>query len=173
MASLYSAGSRQLKKRAARLLVKSLAIAAGLFVVFGVLAALHRVEGSRMSPFVRDGDLCLFYRLGTLATRDVVLYRTPEGDLAVARIVARPGQVVEVDPEGGYTVDGYLPAEEVPYETYPEPDAGIVYPLALGEGEYFLLNDFRSVTSDSRSFGPVAEEDILGNLLFLLRRRSF
>lgn len=173
MSTHVSSGNARLRARAARLLLKSLAIAAALFVAFGLLAALHRMEGSRMSPFVRDGDLCLFYRLGTLATRDVVLFRSPDGDLAVGRIAARPGQVVDLDPDGGYTVDGYLPAEEVPYETYPAESGAVSYPLVLGAGEYFLLNDFRSLTNDSRSFGPVDEEDILGNLLFLLRRRSF
>ena len=68
-----------------------------------------------------------------------------------------------------FTVDGYNPAEEIFYETLP----GKKTTLKLYEDEYYILNDYRSSKTDSRSFGSVSKSDIKGNLIFILRRRDF
>ena len=45
--------------------------------------------------------------------------------------------------------------------------------VPLEEDEYFILNDFRNDTADSREYGPVKKENVKGKLLYLLRRRGF
>lgn len=67
-----------------------------------------------MSPFVRDGDLCVFYKLEKVYLNDVVLYQGENGKLRIGRIVATGGQSIDFQEEGGYTVDDYTPTEEVP-----------------------------------------------------------
>ena len=47
------------------------------------------------------------------------------------------------------------------------------YPVILGDGQYFVLGDFRIGAEDSRYFGPVEKSEILGKVLILLRRTGF
>ena len=49
-------------------------------------------------------------------------------------------------------------------DTYPL--SGSLAPLALQPGEYFILGDNRALSNDSRSWGPISEERILGKAVF-------
>lgn len=133
----------------------------------------YRITGNSMSPFVRDGDLGVFYKLEDYYLNDVILYDDDQGNRRVGRIVATGGQTVDFPEDGGYEVNGYQPTEEVPYETYAATGVSVTYPLDLGEDEYFVLNDFRPITADSREMGSIRRQQIRGKLLFLLRRRNF
>ncbi len=126
-----------------------------------------------MSPFVRDGDLCVFYKLDKVYLNEVVLYQDAKGELKIGRVTAVGGQTIEFAEDGGYTVDGYEPNEEIPYETYGYKDDQEQNSITLGADEVFIMNDFRSITDDSRENGPVKRSDVEGKLLFMLRRRNF
>lgn len=154
-----------------RFLAKTCALAAVVAAVLVWVLAFHRMTGNSMFPAVRDGDLCVFYKIGPCVLNDVVLYQDAGGLPHVGRIVATGGQTVSFPEEGGYLVDGYQPLEEIPYETYAA--EGTQTLLALPEDAYYILNDFRSDVSDSRTSGPVQAAQIKGKLLVLLRRRGF
>lgn len=124
-----------------------------------------------MFPFVKDGDLCIVYKLDEYTTGDVVAYKTKNGKTKIGRIVAVGGQEVNFQKDGGYTVDNYQPAEEITYQTFGAD--GVKYPIEVGENEFFIMNDFRSDTDDSRQIGSIKESKICGKLLFLIRRRGF
>ena len=153
--------------------VKTLVIAGSLYVILVFLIVVLRMEGNTMSPFVRDGDLCIFYRLGDIYLNDVVVYENAEGSFQVGRIVAGNGQKIDFPESGGYEVDGYRPSEEITYETYANGNSSITYPLTLKKDEFFILNDFRTLTNDSREIGAVKRKQIKGKLLLLVRRRNF
>lgn len=155
----------------AKLLIKIAVLAIIVVIVMTWILGLHRMTGNNMFPFVKDGDLCIVYKLDDYTTGDVVLYRNDEGKMKLGRIVAVGGQSVDFPKDGGYTVDGYQPSEEITYQTF---GADVVkYPIDVGEDEVFIMNDFRSDTDDSRQFGCVKKSDIDGKLLFLIRRRGF
>ena len=150
-----------------------------LFIILIIVAALlfviqiHRNTGNENSPFVRDGDLCIFNRLATININDVVLYESPNGQLKVGRVVALPSQKVDINDTGTYRVNDYLPEEEITYPTKLPENNKINYPLTLKSNQYFILNDFRTLTSDSREYGVISKSQIHGNLLMLFRRRGF
>ncbi|MCQ2501939.1 MAG: signal peptidase I, partial [Lachnospiraceae bacterium] len=153
-------------------MVKTICLLVMGISLFTLIFNIHRMTGNTMSPFVRDGDLCIFLRVGTPESGDVVIYEGPDGETCVGRIVATEGQTVDFPENGGFTVDGYPPVEEIPYETYlPEEDA-FSFPITLEAKERFILNDFRALTDDGRSRGPLAVSRIKGKMLFLLRRRG-
>lgn len=156
-----------------RFILKTITLIGAVLFSLHFLIAIVRVEGNTMSPFVRDGDLCIFYRLEDLYLNDVVLYEDATGDIHIGRIVAGNNQEVDFPENGGYQVNGYLPSEEVPYETYQAEESTITYPLKLGDDEYFILNDFRQLTNDSREIGAVKKSQIKGKLLLQMRRRNF
>ncbi len=164
---------KKIRKELLLLLLKTALLAAGFLVLFTCVIRVKRAAGNEMSPFVRDGDLCIFLKLQEPRLQDVVLFRNAEGRLEIGRVIAAEEQEIDFPDTGGYTLDGYLPSEEIPYETWKEEKAEVEYPLKLKEDQLFLMHDFRSLTGDSRSFGPVEKSQIQGTLLFLLRRRGF
>lgn len=155
----------------AKLLIKIAVLVIIVVIVLTWILGLHRMTGNNMFPFVKDGDLCIAYKLDDYTTGDVVLYRNDEGKMKLGRIVAVGGQSVDFPKDGGYTVDGYQPSEEITYQTFGA--NGVKYPIDVGNDEVFIMNDFRSDTDDSRQFGGVKKSDIDGKLLFLIRRRGF
>ena len=90
----------------------------------------------------------------------------------VCRIIAAPGDTVEITEEHGLKVNGNTLIESNilqatrPYEGYLE------YPIVLGEEEYFVLSDTRNGGVDSRCFGPVKLDEIQGIVITLLRRNN-
>ena len=149
-----------------RFLLKMTIITISIWTVLTFVLVPHRMTGNGMFPSVKDGDLCLFYRLEDAHAGDVVLYEA-DGRTAVGRIVAIPGQSVKFLEEGGFHVNGYAPYEELPYETHGKGS------WILMESEFFVLNDYRSNDKDSRIYGTVKADELKGKLLFILRRRNF
>lgn len=156
-----------------RFLLKTVLIAGIGILCFTCILRVHRATGNTMSPFVRDGDLCVFYKLDKVYLNEVVLYHTENGKVRVGRVAAVGGQTIKFEEDGGYTVDGYEPNEEIPYETYGACDTVAQGGLTLMDDEVFIMNDFRSIADDSRESGPVNRKSIEGKLLFMLRRRNF
>ena len=143
------------------------------YAVWTYVGIVARVGGNEMFPSAKDGDACVVYRLADVYVGDVVAYDDGKGGVKFARVAAIGGQEIDFPEGGGYRVNGYQPNEQVTYPTFSEPKSAVKYPLEIGEGEYFVLNDFRSDTNDSRSFGVLGDEDVIGKVVFLFRRRSF
>ncbi len=106
---------------------------------------------------------------------DWIGFRDPDAPATtrfVCRVIAAPGDTVEITEELGLQVNGNALAETGitqptrPYEGYLE------YPVVLGEGEYFVLADSRNGGVDSRCFGPVTQDEIQGVVITLLRRNG-
>ena len=90
----------------------------------------------------------------------------------VCRVIAAPGDTVEITGERGLQVNGNTLIETaVTSQTRPY-DGYLEYPVVLGEGEYFVLSDSRNGGVDSRCFGPVTQDEIQGVVITLLRRNG-
>ena len=139
-----------------------------LFGAFGV----YRIDDYAMSPSCKDGDIIFFDRTKKdYQAGDLVVF-SKEGKTQIRRIVAVPGEQVEVTQEG-LVVDGYLQSErEITAETLPF-ENHVSYPVQLGEQEYFVLADKRDSAMDSRWYGSINKEEISGSVLLLFRRRGF
>lgn len=144
-----------------------------VWFILTYILGLYRMTGNNMFSSIKDGDLCILYKIEDYYTNDIVSYITPDGQSHIGRIVAVPGQTVDFPKEGGYLVNGYQLSEEITYQTFASEKSAVKYPLSLNEDEYFILNDFRSDTKDSREYGTISRKEIGGKLIFLLRRRSF
>ena len=97
----------------------------------------------------------------------------PEKTLFVCRVVARPGDTVEISDAQRLVVNGNTIIESNIFYQTPEYDGGYVeYPLTLGDDEYFVLADYRKNGADSRFFGAVREDEILGTVITIMRRNN-
>ena len=149
-----------------KLAVVAAIVWATLTYVFGVF----RLSGNSMYPMLKDGDLCVTYRLEDYRSGDVTAYRV-DGRVRFGRIIARAGDTVDGDAQG-VLVNGMYPSEEVFYPTQML-ETSLNLPISLGEGEYVILNDYREDLSDSRAYGVIDEGELEGKVIFIFRRRGF
>lgn len=125
-----------------------------------------------MSPAINDGDLVFYYRLDKNCVANDTVIVEYEGQKQVRRVVAIEGDTVDIT-EDGLEINGALQQEKrIYYETlcYME---GITFPVTLESGQVFVLGDYRVEAVDSRMYGPVETDDILGKVMTVIRRRTF
>lgn len=160
--------NRKTLKALIRLIIKLIVISIISLILFTFIIGVHVCHSNDMAPMVKDGDLVITYKIDKPYKDDIVVYRK-NGKKYFGRIVAVPGDTINFD-ESGYLVNGSYPFETVFYQTTIG-SGDIVYPLTLGEGEYFVLADYRIEGLDSRTIGTI--KDIDGKVVLLLRRRGF
>ena len=129
-----------------------------------------RVEGTSMLPRLVDQDRLFInkfaYHFEKIEHGDVVVFRYPR-DLEksyIKRIIALPGDRLRID-RGSVYVNGKLLSE--PYIPEEFRDTRSIDPIVIPEGEYFVMGDHRSISSDSREFGPVKRDLIYGKAAFV------
>ena len=104
-------------------------------------------------------------------TLDFLGFADKEMSLFVSRVVAGPGDTVEVK-DDHLLVNGNSMQERNIFYPTPEYTGFMEYPLTLGEGQYFVLADHRTDGKDSRFFGVVEKDEILGTVITIVRRNS-
>lgn len=160
--------------------LRNAAIAAGVaWIVMAHGAQVYRIQGSSMAPTLRSGERVLVNKIGarlaSLTRDDIVLFRDPtnQDTVMVKRVIGVPGDTVRFlgntvqvlpgsDPSRSF-LDVVTPiasaagiADPVPIE-----GAGAVS-IALQADEHFVLGDNRGGSSDSRHWGAVARDAIIG-----------
>ena len=155
------------------LLLKIAALALLLFLTLTFVMGVHIQEGNRMYPFLMDGDLLITYKLEDYRVGDVVAYRHPDtGKTEISRIVALGDNIIQVTEYGELLINGVSPVEQVFYPTTPLEDENVEYPYYMRRGGYFVLDDYRTEGDDSRHFGQLLREDLLGKVVYVFRRRG-
>jgi signal peptidase I len=129
-----------------------------------------RVEGTSMLPMLEDQDRLfinkLAYRVGEIHRGDVVVFLYPHDHEKsyIKRVIAGPGDDLKID-HGQVYVNGarveepYVPKRFADDRSQPE--------MTVPAHEYFVMGDHRSISSDSRDFGPVDRELIYGKAAFV------
>jgi len=151
-------------------------VAAALLLAAAVVVGLRlwvveplTVASDSMEPTVTQGSTLLVSRLqGPLDSSDagrLVVFRSPEdGRSMVKRLVAVAGQTVAIR-DGVLHVDGAVVAE--PYVDPRLVDGTFFGLMQVPAGHVFVLGDNRAVSIDSRDFGAVPVESIIGSVLWM------
>lgn len=152
-------------------LIKLGVVALILWVALAWVFGFAVMRGESMYPRLRDGDLLMYYRLQQeYRIGDVVLF-SQEGETNVGRIVATGGDTVNMNHAGKLIVNGGVQSEEIFYPTYAD-DAQIELPYTVEDNCVFLLCDFRTNGTDSRSYGSVPLEELDGKVIAFFRCRG-
>ena len=152
--------------------IKVAVVVAAVALVFTTVYGACRSTDSDMAPMVKDGDLVLFYRLSKdYVVGDLVVLKF-DGRAEVRRVVATAGDTVNIT-EAGLIVNGALQQEPDIYQPTRRYDNELAFPIVVGAGQVFVLGDARDNATDSRIYGLVDEEDTLGTVITLIRRRGF
>ena len=159
------AASESPTRRSASLLreiIETILLTAIIVLLVNLATGRFRIEGNSMEPNLHDSEYVLIdkitYHLHPPERGDVIVFERPgeERDY-IKRVIGLPGDTVEV--RGGQVwVNGV--ALDEPYlnqATRTDTPARVVQP-----DHYFVMGDNRNNSSDSRSFGAIAEEVIVG-----------
>ena len=121
------------------------------------------VSGDCMRPGLITGDRLLAdkltYRLHPPHRGDVIVFyypRDPE-QIYVKRVIGLPGETVEIH-SGDVYIDGHHLTE--PYRIYQA--HGSMGPRTVPSGDYFVMGDNRDVSDDSRYWGYLPKQEIIG-----------
>jgi signal peptidase I len=174
-------------KSALRETIQTVALAVFVFLVFQSTVQNYRVEGSSMNPTLEDRQLVLVNKLvylNALTERvgrvlpwvneedeerwypfhaprqgDTIIFQAPipPFDDFVKRVIGVPGDTVEIR-QGVVYVNGDALDESYLAGRYQEGRASVT----VGSGEYYVLGDNRARSDDSRNWGMVPEENIIG-----------
>ena len=168
-----------------------LALGLALFIRF-FIAAPYVVSGASMEYTFDNWDYLitdrLSYRLTEPERGDVVVFCLPNtGECSlvqrvlhqewqaprtlIKRVIGLPGETVSVEGTSVHIVNTAHPEGftlEEPYLTEENLGGPTGTNVTLAEGEYFVMGDNRRVSSDSRVWGTLPKEDIVGQVLVRL-----
>jgi signal peptidase I len=147
-------------------LIISLAISA--FIIIFLYQPV-KVEGTSMMPSLEDQERIFVnkfvYRLEPIERGDIVVFRYPRDPSKsyIKRVIGMAGDRIRIDAgevfvNGQQLDESYVPSEYADFRSYPE----IIVPPQC----YFVLGDHRSMSNDSRDFGPVNQSFIYGKAVF-------
>lgn len=133
------------------------------------------VSGASMDPTFHSGDYLIVDQItpkvrGEWRRLDVVVFKFPfqKSRYLIKRIIGLPGETVSIQ-NGVVTIfnddnpDGFTLDE--PYVTHTLSDS---HTVTLGEHDYFVMGDNRSGSYDSRQWGPLSEDLLIGEPLIRL-----
>lgn len=146
-----------------------IAAAASVFIILFLYQPV-RVEGTSMLPRLEDRDRLFInkfvYHFSAIDRGDVVVFRYPRDPAKsyIKRVIALPGDELRVD-HGRVFVNGKLVHE--PYVPQEYRDSRSMAQMTVPEDSYFMMGDHRSISSDSRDFGPVERSLIYGKAVFV------
>jgi signal peptidase I len=141
-------------------------VAAIAVLVATLLLPVLQIYGSSMAPTLADGEIVLTLKTSEFETGDVVAFYY-NNKILVKRVIAKAGDWVNITPEGDVYVNDQLLDE--PYlDEKAFGDCNIELPYQVPESRVFVMGDHRSISVDSRNtaVGCVAEEQIVGKLIF-------
>ena len=161
---------RLMARRSYLELIKNVAIMAALVAIAVTqVFFITTARGTDMYPAILDGDILLGYRLNSTDLKNDVVVCEVDGKDVVGRIVAKGGDSVNITEDGTLYVNGTEQTGEIAFPTAP---GSQTYPYTVPEGCVYLLGDYRTHTTDSRDFGPVAVTDIKAKVVNIFRRRG-
>lgn len=148
---------------------KSIAVALILaFVINRFLFTPVTVSGQSMDPTFTDEERVIIAKIHTIDRFDLIVFDSPVSDeLFIKRVIGLPGDHIVMEDDQLY-VNGTKYEED-----YTEKNKEALYKgvrltenfaLDVPKGHYFVLGDNRQFSRDSRQFGSIEEQAIVGKV---------
>ncbi len=151
-----------------REILETVVLIAAIYALVNLATARFIVEGPSMQPNFETGQFLIVsrvnYLFGQPSYGDIVVFHYPNNpeDDYIKRVIGLPGDTVEITDQQVY-VNGQLMDEPYILEACQRNCSDAVWELS--PEEYFVMGDNRNHSQDSRSFGAVNREFIVGEAL--------
>lgn len=147
-------------------IISLLAVAAISVLISVLFIPVLKVTGSSMEPTLADDQYVLCLNNQKYKTGDVIAFYY-NNKILLKRVIAGPGDVVDISEDGTVSVNGNIISE--PYITNKSKGkCDIELPYQVPENRIFVMGDHRSESVDSRSevIGCISKKDIVGKVIF-------
>lgn len=143
-------------------------VAAAAVLIATLWLPVLQIYGTSMSPNLKDGNIVVSVNAGDCKQGDIIAFYY-NNKILVKRVIAGPGDWVDIKKDGTVYVNNKELDE--PYVSEKAlGDCNIDLPYQVPDSRIFVMGDHRSVSVDSRNtaVGCVADEQIVGKLVFRL-----
>lgn len=145
--------------------IYGLLVVAALSVLLAtLLMPVMQVSGTSMTPTLVDGDILCLVKTSDMHVGDLCGFYW-QNKLLIKRIIAKPGDFVDIDAEGNVYVNSSLLSE--PYISGKSlGECDLEFPYQVPDNRFFVMGDHRSTSIDSRSsaIGCVEKSQIVGRV---------
>jgi signal peptidase I len=148
-----------------RELVETIVLALVMFLLIRQVVQNYRIESHSMEPNFFEGQFILVnklaYRLGEPVRGDVIVFHNPTNPAEdyIKRVIGLPGDAVEIRDQSIYINDQLL---EEPFASNPITPGTAYGPEVVAPDHLFVMGDNRPNSSDSRRFGQLSEDLVVG-----------
>jgi signal peptidase I len=153
--------------KALRGTVYVLTIVAAIAVLIATLVLpVLQIEGTSMEPTLTNGDIVLLAKTTRFERGDLCAF-TWNNKLLVKRVIALPGDWIEIDTDGTLYLNGdKLDEPYVEHKALGECD--LQFPFQVPPEQYFVIGDMRESSVDSRNtvIGCISKDQIVGKVFF-------
>ncbi|BCX03306.1 MAG: hypothetical protein KatS3mg053_1244 [Candidatus Roseilinea sp.] len=165
----------QPKGSTSRAMLREIAETVALFVIVFTIARFaignYSILGQSMEPNYHEDQRLLVDKISPhllgYNRGDIIIVHSPIQNIElIKRLIGKPGDVIELRDNRVYVNGEPLHEPYLPPNANSGPTRGDMK-WTLGEDEYFIMGDNRSFSQDSRAFGPVTSDKIVGRALLL------
>jgi signal peptidase I len=148
-----------------RELIETIVLSLVIFLLIRQVVQNYRIESHSMEPNFYEGQFILVnklaYRLGSPERGDVLVFHNPNNvdEDYIKRIIGLPGDNLDIH-DGTVFINGKPLVEEYPINEIPR--ASTYGPVVIEPDHLFVMGDNRPQSQDSRSFGQLSEDLIVG-----------
>lgn len=141
-------------------------VAAVAVLVATIWLPVLQIYGESMTPTLNEGDVLVSVKESDFHQSDLVAFYMGN-KILVKRMIAGPGEWIDIDEDGNVYVNGDL-LEEPYLSEKAFGDCNIELPYQVPDNRYFCMGDHRETSVDSRhtSVGCISEEQIVGKIVF-------
>jgi len=141
-------------------------LAAVIFLIFQLFFQSYHITGDSMLNTLNNGERVLVLKTSKTPQRgDVIIFKVPgnQNETYVKRVIGLPGETVQIINGIVYINSSALDEPYVNGTPY-----GNNATVTVPEGSYFVMGDNRNSSDDSRRFGSIESNSIIGKVLFAI-----
>ncbi len=159
--------SKQTKKEIFDWVISIAAAVLLSFLVRQYVFQPSQVKMSSMFPTLKENEIILVNKLTYILNQplrgDIVVFQPPNAqEHYVKRIIGLPGEEIEIRDGAVYVDQNRIEEPYISVET-----DGVYSPIQLSDNEFFVMGDNRGNSMDSRAFGPIASQTIVGKAIMV------